>query len=575
MRNCVRMAKFLLNKRCFVKLEIIKKNKIKKVLLLIISLLVLIVGLSQKPANRMKNLMLDQASLANLSQTKMPSDKNLFEQILFDDLPLIIDTQENKAYFTYSSNSDQPLQFNPLITLKSDEKLQVAFLDRELSWVSISRNETIPFIVYTEDQYQQFELVITTLPLVEIRLNQPPENPNIPIPFNDVYGTMTVLDNQNTKSILDKVFQSDIVCHLRGATSASYPQTSYRLSLKYDSLGINERSNQKSLLGMDWDDDWILYAPFSDPEKIRNTLSTNLWWEWGAKNNDLGMVNGTQGKFVELFIDGRYWGIYTLMKPITTSNLLMQGDEDPSKSDYYYRSISWAEVSHDLFMEDPDFIPERSTRPTVGRFEIRYPKDPQPGYEKWEPLDELIQVLEGDYETFAKEIFDMVDEQNSIDLWLFVTTTMGFDNNGKNLNFIAKRIGDKYTFYISPWDLDETWGMDWNEGYPEVIRFPDAPFMMSFIYDRFILEGKSEEAISKLQSRYSEVRNSFLSDSAMEETLNGYEADIFGSGAYFRNKKRWVESDFSLNIDYLRSLVMDRLHFMDYYIENLAEMEQN
>ena len=76
-------------------MEIIKKNKIKKVLLLIISLLVLIVGLSQKPANRMKNLMLDQASLANLSQTKTPSDKNLFEQILFDDLPLIIDSQEN------------------------------------------------------------------------------------------------------------------------------------------------------------------------------------------------------------------------------------------------------------------------------------------------------------------------------------------------------------------------------------------------------------------------------------------------------------------------------------------------
>lgn len=559
-------------------MEIIKKNKIKKLLLLAISLLVLIVGVSQKPANRMKNLKIDEASFANLSQTRTPSDEDMFEQVLFDDLPLIIDSQENRAYFTYSPNSNQPLQFNPLVTLISDEKPQVAFLDKVLSWESIARSETTPFIVYTSDQYQQFELVITTLPLVEIRLNEAPEDPDIPIPEQDVYGSMTVLDNQNTSSILNKVFQSDVVCHLRGLSSLEYPQNSYRLSLKYDSLGINERNNQKSLLGMEWDDDWILYAPYNDPEKTRTTLSTNLWWEWGAKNNDLGMVNGTQGKFVELFIDSRYWGIYTLMKPITASNLLMQSDEDPSKSEYYYRSISYAEVSHDLFMDEPDFIPEGSTRPTVGRFELRYPQDLQSGYEKWAPLDEFTQVLEADYETFADEIFDIADEQNTMDLWLFIKTTMAFDNTDNNLNFIAKRTGDQYTFYFSPWDLDQTWGMVWNESYPlntAITQGPDDPFMMSFIYNRFILEGKSEDAISKLQSRYTEVRNSFLSDSAMEETLNGYEADIFGSGAYLRNEKRWPEAYFAPSMDYFRSFVMDRLHYMDSYIENLAEMELN
>ena len=579
MSNCVRIPKIIaFYKRCFANLEIIKKNKIKKFFLLTISLLVLIVGFSQKPANRMKNLILDEASFARLGQTRTPSDEDLFEQILFDDLPLIIDSQENRAYFTNSSYSDQPLQFNPLITFKSNEKLQVAFLDKELSWESIARNEATPFIVYTETKFQQFELVITTLPLVEIRLNEAPEDPDKPIPDDDVYGLMVVLDNQNTKSILNKVFQSDVVCHIRGASSRLYPQNSYRISLKYDSLGINERKNQKSLLGMDWDDDWILYAPFNDPEKIRNTLSTNLWWEWGAKNNDLGMVNGTQGKFVELFIDGRYWGIYTLMKPITASKLLMLGDEDPGKSEYYYRTLSYDGVSHEMFMNEPDFIPEDSTRATVGRYEIRYPKDPQPGYEKWALLDEFTQVLEGDYETFENEIFNMADEQNAIDLWLFIKTTMAFDNRGKNLNFVAKRVGGKYIFYFSPWDLDQTWGMIWTGASPfltSVTRNPDDPVELYLIFERFILEGKSREVISKLQSRYSEVRNSILSDSAMEETLNGYEDDIFNSGAILRNRNRWPDASFSPNMDYFRSLVMERLHFMDYYIENLAELGLN
>lgn len=162
MSNCVRIPKIIaFYKRCFANLEIIKKNKIKKFFLLTISLLVLIVGFSQKPANRMKNLILDEASFAKLSQTRTPSDEDMFEQIFFDDLPLIIDSQENRAYFTYSSNSDQPLQFNPLITFKSDEKPQIAFLEKELSWESIAKNEMTPFIVYTANEYQHFALVIT------------------------------------------------------------------------------------------------------------------------------------------------------------------------------------------------------------------------------------------------------------------------------------------------------------------------------------------------------------------------------------------------------------------------------
>ena len=61
----------------------------------------------------------------------------------------------------------------------------------------------------------------------------------------------------------------------------------------------------------------------------------------------------------------------------------------------------------------------------------------------------------------------------------------------------------------------------------------------------------------------------------MEETLNGYEDDIFNSGAILRNRNRWPDASFSPNMDYFRSLVMERLHFMDYYIENLAELGLN
>ena len=545
-------------------LESISKNRVIKIALLFCSIALFSFFLMQNQTLVFSEMSLDVNDLITIMASRTYTTKNLFNTIKFNDIPLIIDNTNHYAFYSLAPNVDQPLDFNPIITIDSDEKIKTAFMTNEVSWSSIAENEQIPFIVYSETEYQKLNLVITTLPLVEIELNKKPGDPDVPIQPVETLGKITVIDNQNRTSVLNRYFTSDIEIHRRGGSSRFYPQNSYRLSLLDESPGSNTRKNYSSLLGMDWDDDWILYAPFNDPEKVRNVLSTNLWWEWGATNNAFGMKNGSQAEFVELFIDGRYWGIYALTKPITAKSLNLKSDPDPTKSEYYYRTFSWVETTHEMFVN--------SSENEVGRYELRYPDIAAPGYENWAPLDRLTQVMQADYDLFSEEIFTLADEQNSIDIWLFVTTVLGFDNGGKNLNFIAKRNGDDYIFYFSPWDLDQTWGMIYTDDPPlltAVDRYPDDDFMLRMICNRFI-DHKSEEIINKIQSRYDEIRATFLSNDQMEQLLSGYEENIFGSGAYLRNQERWSEAAYADNMSDFKNFVFQRLDYMDGYIESIS-----
>lgn len=348
-----------------------------------------------------------------------------------------------------------------------------------------------------------------------------------------------------------------------------YPEKSYRMTLLMDSTSGSQRNNYNSLLGMKWDDDWILYSPYNDPEKIRNTLSTNLWWDWGAHNNKFGMDNGTQGEFVELFIDGQYWGIYTLMKPLTSKHLNLTSDvDDPTKTEYFYRSISYVPTTTEMFQ---DAIEEFE----IGRYELRYPKYLINSYEKWRPLDELMQTtVIPDINEFAERLQIQADINNIMDVWLFYAVTLAVDNSGKNNSYIAKLDGNNYVIYISPWDLDQTWGNSWNtEPHPHtsVCLSPNHEYSPGVLrYDRLLGE-KSFDFAKSTQNRYDEIRTTLLSDENIYKIIGEYESQLFGSGAMLRNHDRWPDAEHADDISDILEFILDRMAYMDEYIAGLAD----
>ena len=103
-------------------------------------------------------------------------------------------------------------------------------------------------------------------------------------------------------------YNGKISIEYRGSSSQSFPKKPYALETQ-DSLGNN---NNVSLLGMPVENDWILYAPYSDKALMRNFLTFDLGRKMGNYS--------PRTVYCELVVNGDYKGIYILMEKIKRDN---------------------------------------------------------------------------------------------------------------------------------------------------------------------------------------------------------------------------------------------------------------
>ena len=123
---------------------------------------------------------------------------------------------------------------------------------------------------------------------------------------------MGIIDNGfgNINSINDPYndYNGKISIEYRGSSSQSFPKKPYALETQ-DSIGNN---NNVSLLGMPVENDWILYAPYSDKSLMRNFLTFDLGRKMGNYS--------PRTVYCELVVNGDYKGIYILMEKIKRDN---------------------------------------------------------------------------------------------------------------------------------------------------------------------------------------------------------------------------------------------------------------
>ena len=123
---------------------------------------------------------------------------------------------------------------------------------------------------------------------------------------------MGVIDNGfgNINSIDDTFndYNGKISIEFRGSSSLYFDKKSYGLETQ-DSLGNN---NNVSILGMPVENDWILYAPYSDKSLMRNFLAYDLGRKMGNYS--------PRTVFCELIVNNDYKGIYILTEKIKRDN---------------------------------------------------------------------------------------------------------------------------------------------------------------------------------------------------------------------------------------------------------------
>lgn len=102
-------------------------------------------------------------------------------------------------------------------------------------------------------------------------------------------------------------FYGQIAIEKRGSSSGGFPQQSYGLETRGpDSVNYNV-----SLFDWPSDNDWILYAPYTDKALMRNVLTYKL-------GNEMGRW-APRTQFCEVILNGNYIGVYVLMERIKTN----------------------------------------------------------------------------------------------------------------------------------------------------------------------------------------------------------------------------------------------------------------
>ncbi|MCM1175605.1 MAG: CotH kinase family protein [Blautia sp.] len=474
---------------------------------------------------------------------------HLIGELVFGEETLFYDDSDGTFYYSLiEGNADA---CDPRIRIKSEEKdVKLAFTEKGITEDGMKKNETISFLAYTDEACCRYYLKCTTLPLMDIEC--PVEIPDDAVPMN-----ITLFDNGIGAA--ERVVRSEGEIHLRGATARAYPKKGFRFSLRTESVGGNVRPNHISLLNMRQDDDWLLYAGYNDQEKIRNVFSSNLWKNTCAADNAQGIDFGMEYRYLELFINGKYWGLYALGYPIDEKQVFIGGDDG---SILYKHGLGSERLQ---FTKDGGIFGDRKESPDEAMrsqsFLQRY------YYDLYVNADNNERLYAG------------IDIDNAIDFYLFINLVQGTDNVDliKNYYILLRQEKEGTKAFYAPWDLDLTWGNHYIGVAEENFTYPYAH---SADYNCIIESGYMNQLMingdravwERIFEKYRIFRENGWSEEAVNAMLDEYEADIFGSGAYLRDMERWPGGTYGNTADELRvfrTYVMDRLREADLYYERL------
>ena len=475
--------------------------------------------------------------------------------LFFDGQELFYDETERTFY--YSLVKDSASAYNPRVTVRNNGKeVNVFFCGLNISDALIAENTAVMFAVQEEDGFHEYKLKCTTLPLISVNTDE-----SAAIDRTDVDMDIRVFDNG--KGTVNRMRTAVGTIHVRGGVTSHLAKTSFRIKLHTFSVGENERIFSTSLLGMPENNEWILYSPYNDQEKIRNVFSTELWRESCLDNNQLHIPTGIEYRYCELFLNGSYWGLYALGYPIDSR--LLKLDKE-SKDQALYKKVYWDEEGGYLW----------SDYGTVSGYEVKGGKNGLEDPYAWDLLHDYWYAFNQNKNDNAM-LRQGIDPANAIDNYLFILMIQGVDNAGeagiKNFYLPVYRENNNLRSLYVPWDLDLTWGNTYDsDGQSNFVGAYDVPasehILMNYGHLAHMLYNGDETLLRQMQLRYWELRSGAWSDEAIMALLDHYEVQVYDSGAYERERLRWPDGCYqdngSAKLQIFKEFCMQRMAYMDY-----------
>lgn len=429
--------------------------------------------------------------------------------------------------------------------------------------VSCQRDYTVTLSDAEGKVLKKLPLRFSFLPLVEVYVSGCNS-------ANYTRGSIRLSD-----AAVDSVYMGFASFRYRGASSLSYAKKNYAVKL-CDSVG---NSLDQDFFGLRNDNNWVLDAMTIDKACMRNRVSTDLWNDFSTKPYqrregwEPKARSGTRGRFVEVFLNGNYHGLYCMTEKIDRKQLRLKKyvprtEQPDTIHGVLYKAGQWCnEVNMTLGVTPSSYNNERRSESWTG-FEVKYP-DWEDERIDWGPLWNAINFVANSSDAeFAKNIGTRFDLPVWVDYQLLLELIHASDNTGKNMYYYAYDVLDgKYgpMLGVGVWDMDCSWGRNWDGGdrytsyddtfesfnklglLTRLARIPSLFWDMS-LTDRYAELRRGEFALDKLVKRFTDYRDLFVE-----------------SGADLREQARWKQyhTDLSGDVDRIVDWTRMRLGYMD------------
>lgn len=452
-------------------------------------------------------------------------------------------------------------------TFEADGGAEVLFTEdftKEDKLSLLAENRAIPFYVVSESGYGKYYLKFTGLPVMAF------------------WGTEHMTENGELLFEM-ALYETDHSAHwvtrchttsaLRGNTSLTYEKKSLRLKLKEQKEDGSFQKENKNLLGIRDDDDWILNSLYADNSRIRDKLAMDLWQEVGAYENPYDRNFGVTGEYVEVIVNEAYAGLYLLTHPIDRKQLGMDKvstqlavGEDVVERIYKKKySSGWLSEYFVGELPDPNMPDYRGGFYIKGDTVLR-------NEQEWKPLYDMAACIEADDDTFQMQIGKLADVPNIVDNWLFFQAIAGFDNENKNIYYISRQKGNESYGYFIPWDMNISFGALYSENAffcEETDK--ELETIVAFQPGTRVVELDAGGAKALVTEKWSTWREGVFATQAVYERMDTLMAQVVGSGAMAREKERWPNGNANEDMTFMKEFTAKRLEFLDAYVDKLTE----
>lgn len=433
-------------------------------------------------------------------------------------------------------------------------------------------NQEYTLRAYSVNCTFDYKIIFTMLPVMQIN-----DISNISDEYKNCVISVTDPDFAYVSGrVVSHLFvESTAKIHRRGGISRGFEKKSY--SIKFvDETGANK---DMSFFSMRNDSDWIIDAMYIDRARARNRVSTDLWHDMDSPlyymNDSMKpQKNGTLGTYVEVFLNNEYIGLYCFTEKIDRKQLQLLKNNNESEENSVFRSViykgkAWGQSL--LFKNLWDYSNQSSW---WDAFEQKFPRPAKGGEIRWEPLYNFVKFfLESNDEELIANIDKYIDVQNFVDYALLMCISYAYDNTGKNAYWSVYDVTDAEMskIFLTPWDLDSTWGRSWNgERVESTKEWMDSdPEHDTALFRRLVLTNAGGFA-DKLKQRWSELKNNVLSADSIVGRFRDYFELFDASGAWKRESARWPESKLNMEteIEYIDSWTKERWDYIDNIIMN-------